>query len=212
MDSHASRRRLGSRAFLITPRFGSAQTRKDPGILMPNTDQSELILAAQLGDSAALNRLLLVSQTDARRYARKHCQSSDIDDAVQEALLILAKTIAGLKTVAAFSGWLFTIVRRECQKLSRAMFRFESLDEERVESYLASKTDLALRCDLSAALESLPAHYRRVILLRDFEEQTIAEMAKSLREEPAAIKSRLHRARALVREYLLSPGSSDPFD
>ena len=48
---------------------------------MPNPETYTLILAAQLGDSAALNRLLLTSQIDARRYARKHCQSSDIDDA-----------------------------------------------------------------------------------------------------------------------------------
>lgn len=166
----------------------------------------ELIQAAQLGDSAALNRLLLTSQTDARRYARKHCQSSDVDDAVQEALLILARKISALKAAAAFSGWLFTIVRRECNKLSRAMLQHESLEDDRVESYLAERTDMALRLDLSLALESLPAHYRQVILLRDFEEQTIAEIASALHQEPAAIKSRLHRARALVREYLLSPG------
>lgn len=176
---------------------------------MPNPEQRNLILAAQLGDSAALNRLLLTSQTDARRYARKHCQSSDIDDAVQEALLILAKKISALKAAAAFSGWLFTIVRRECQRLSRAMLQHESLEDDRVEAYLADKTDMALRLDLSLALESLPTHYRQVILLRDFEEQTIAEMASVLNEEPAAIKSRLHRARALVREYLLSPGGGD---
>ena len=173
---------------------------------MINPDTRNLILAAQLGDSAALNRLLLTSQTDARRYARKHCQSSDIDDAVQEALLILAKRISALRAAAAFSGWLFTIVRRECQRLSRAMLQHESLEGDRVEAYLAEKSDMALRLDLSLALESLPVHYRQVILLRDFEEQTIAEIASALNEEPTAIKSRLHRARALVREYLLSPG------
>ena len=120
--------------------------------------------------------------------------------------MILAQRISALKAAAAFSGWLFTIVRRECQRLSRAMLQHESLDDERVEAYLADKTDIALRVDLSLALESLPAHYRRVILLRDFEERTLAEMAIALNEAPAAIKSRLHRARALVREYLLNPG------
>ena len=176
---------------------------------MPNPETHALIMAAQLGDSAALSRLLLASQTDARRYARKHCQSSDIDDAVQETLLILARKISALKAAAAFSGWLFTIVRRECQRLSRAMLRHESLEDDRVEAYLADKTDMALCLDLSLALESLPGHYRKVILLRDFEERTIAEMANVLNEEPSAIKSRLHRARALVREYLLSPGGGN---
>jgi len=41
------------------------------------------------------------------------------------------------------------------------------------------------------------------VLLRDFEELTIAEIATRLGEPPGAIKSRLHRARELVREYML---------
>jgi RNA polymerase sigma factor (sigma-70 family) len=52
-------------------------------------------------------------------------------------------------------------------------------------------------------LESLPAHYLDVVLLRDFEEMTIAEIAARLGQQPGAVKNRLHRARELVREYLL---------
>lgn len=167
-----------------------------------------LIYAAQHGDAQALNQLIVISQTDARRYARRHCQASDVDDAVQEALLIMSRRIAALKKPAAFAGWLFTVVRRECDRLARAMFHGESLEDERVESYLACKSDAGLRHDLATALESLPAHYLEVILMRDFEEMTISEMASTLSEEAGAIKSRLHRARALVREYLLAPGSA----
>lgn len=43
------------------------------------------------------------------------------------------------------------------------------------------------------------------VLLRDFEELTIAEIAERLDEQPGAIKSRLHRARELVREYMIGP-------
>ena len=43
------------------------------------------------------------------------------------------------------------------------------------------------------------------MLLRDFEELTIAEIAARLGQPAGAVKSRLHRARALVREYLLAP-------
>ena len=177
---------------------------------MPSANKQALIFAAQGGDAAALDRLIVVSQTDARRYARKHCQSADIDDAVQEALLILARHVTALRRPAAFAGWLFTVVRRECDKLSRAMFRGDTLDDERIEAFLACRSDAALRHDLSAALESLPAHYLEVILMRDFEEMTISEMACALSEEAGAIKSRLHRARALVREYLLAPGTAAP--
>ena len=166
-------------------------------------DRSNLVYAAQRGDAVAVERLLKVCQADARRYAYKHCQASDIDDAVQESLLVIVRNIKGLKAAAAFSSWLFTVIKRECRKLERMMFRHDAIDDDLVEQKLAYRTDEALRIDLAHALESLPAHYLEVVLLRDFEELTIAEIAGRLAEPPGAIKSRLHRARELVREYLL---------
>lgn len=166
-------------------------------------DQADLILGAQTGDPAAIGRLLAACQCDARRYARRHCQASDVDDAVQESLLIVSRRIRGLRAAAAFSSWLFIVIKRECRRLERAMFRHDSLDEEMAEAILAHRTDESLRVDLVKALESLPAHYREVVLMRDFEELTIAEIAERLHEPAGAVKSRLHRARELVREYLL---------
>jgi RNA polymerase sigma factor (sigma-70 family) len=170
------------------------------------TGHAGLIAAAQTGDPAALSRLLAVCQSDARRYARRHCQAGDIDDAVQEALIVVVRKVEALRAAAAFSSWLFTIIRRECRRLARIVLRHEPLDDEAVERLLACRSDDALRIDLAHALESLPAHYLAVVLLRDFEELTIAEIAKRLGEPPGAVKSRLHRARELVREYLTSPG------
>jgi len=165
--------------------------------------QEGLILAAQSGDTLALGRLLSACQTDARRYARRHCAASDVDDAVQEALLILSRKIKGLKAAAAFSGWLFTIVRRECQRLSRRMFGQTLSIEDLADDQLALRSDEGLRLDLIAALDSLPAHYLEVILLRDFAELTITEMGQKLGMQVPGVKSRLHRARELVREYLV---------
>ena len=172
-------------------------------------ERDNLILAAQTGDPAAITRLLAVCKADARRYAHKHCQASDVDDAVQESLLVVSRKVKALKVAAAFSSWLFTVIKRECRKLERMMFRHDPLEEDIAEQQLASRTDNELRMDLAAALESLPAHYLEVILLRDFEELTIEEIAVRLDEQTGAIKSRLHRARELVREYLLgSPASA----
>lgn len=167
-------------------------------------DRTGLVYAAQTGDSVAIERLLAVCQADARRYAYKHCHASDVDDAVQESLLIISRKVRGLRAAAAFSSWLFTVIKRECRKLARAMFRHDAFDEEVAERELACRTDGALRVDLANALESLPAHYLEVVLLRDFEERTIAEIAERLDEPAGAIKSRLHRARELVREYMLA--------
>lgn len=167
-----------------------------------SADAARLILDAQTGDPAAISRLLAVCQADARRYARRHCHASDVDDAVQETLLTISRKVKGLKAAAAFSSWLFVVIKRECRRLERMMFKHEPLEDEVLEQQLAARSDDALRVDLANALESLPAHYLEVILLRDFEELTIAEIAERLEEQTGAVKSRLHRARELVREYL----------
>ncbi|ABP64203.1 RNA polymerase, sigma-24 subunit, ECF subfamily (plasmid) [Novosphingobium aromaticivorans DSM 12444] len=166
------------------------------------TSRGELILAAQGGDSVAIGRLLASCQNDIRRYARRHCAASDIDDAVQETLLVITRKVASLRAAAAFTGWLFTVIRRECQRLARAMLSQGAEPLDVAEQRICTLPDETLRLDVAAALESLPAHYLEVILLRDFEELTIAEIAGRLHEPAGAIKSRLHRARALVREYL----------
>jgi RNA polymerase sigma factor (sigma-70 family) len=172
-------------------------------IPLQSSEQLLLIESAQLGDTAALDRLLSVCQPDLRRYARRHCLANDVDDAVQETLLILSLKIRDLKAVKAFAGWLVTIVRHECIRLAHRLAGQRSL-EDLTEDQLATCSDESLKLDLIAALESLPAHYLQVILLRDFAELTISEMAAQLHMKIPAVKSRLHRARELVREYLLS--------
>ena len=129
---------------------------------------------------------------------------SDVDDAVQETLLIITRQLRTLRAVASFSGWLWRIVQRECRRLERRIFGFESFDEEKMESWLNAHSDEALHYDLVRALESLPHHYREIILLRDFDEQTIREIAANIQLTIPATKSRLHRARQLMREYLMS--------
>jgi len=163
-----------------------------------------VLQAAHGGDPAALASLLAVCQPDIRRYARRNCLISDVDDAVQEALLVMSRRLSSLKVLAAFSGWLFKVVQRECRRLGRRAFHYDPYDEERAERWLASQDDASLRTELVQTLESLPRDYLQVILLRDFEELSIAEIAQELGLTTAAAKSRLHRARALAREYLVA--------
>ncbi len=165
--------------------------------------REDLIVRAQGGDALALNALLVECQCDARRYALRHCAASEIDDAVQEALLVIARHVRSLKTAASFAGWLFTIVRRECSRLSRKMFSRANLDDSEIVDRLTERPRDELRMELALALESLPPHYLEMILLRDFEELTIAEICERLGVTVATAKSRLRRARPLVREYLL---------
>lgn len=164
-----------------------------------------LLAAAHGGDAQALEALLRVARPDVRRYAQRHCLISDVDDAVQEALWVMARKLHQLRALAAFSGWLLRTVQRECRRLGRVALRYDPYDEEAVDAWLARHhDDDSLRRELASAIESLPPHYREVLLLRDFEELTIGEIAARVGNTPAAVKSRLHRARTLAREYLLA--------
>lgn len=171
---------------------------------MNKTDQvSGLISAAQTGDPIALEKLLEHWYPDLRRYAQLHCQASYVDDAVQETFIVVSRKIHALKNIASFSAWLFTIVKRHCHAFFRKIHLNVHIEDAEWAEFIDSKPHPQLRLELVAALESLPEHYLQVILLRDFEELTIAEIAERLQENIPSIKSRLHRARALVREYLM---------
>ena len=160
--------------------------------------------AAQSGDPAALEQLLLQLRPDIRRYARYQCQrSSAVEDVVQEALIIVYRKIGTVRSVASLAGWLAKIVARLCM-LPALMFMRGVVELKGAEDapQLAQKPADELRIDLVRAIESLPPVYRQIIVLRDFREMTIDEIAATLSLTRAAAKSRLHRARSMIREYL----------
>ena len=170
--------------------------------MQSSVDKSQLIIAAQAGDTVALGCLLREYQPLIRRYAYRHCAMNDVDDAVQESLIVITKKITSLQAIAAFSSWLFVLIKRQCLRLARVSMRFEHTIDQDMEAMFATQTDQDLQRDLSKALAALPPHYLDVILLRDFEELSISEIAHRLGQSDMAIKSRLHRARTLVRNFL----------
>lgn len=158
--------------------------------------------AARGGNRDALERVLTRSRQDLRRYAEYHCAINDVEDAVQESLLLVSRKIGSLRAIEAYASWLFRIVKRECNRLKRAMQHMvlrPSLDEIDGPHYPPPS---GLIGDIAAALTALPGHYRQIILLRDLEGHTIAEIAQQLDLHPEAAKARLHRARSLARQYL----------
>lgn len=163
-----------------------------------------LVNAASGGDRDAIALLLTAAQPDIRRYARRACRStSDVEDAVQETLIVLFRHLKGLRQAGYLSTWLFTVVTRHCLKLARAMLGLADDPEEAgVAARLAARPMNDLRIDLANAIQSLPDHYRAVVMLRDVQELTIDEIAAALAASRETVKARLHRARGLVREYL----------
>lgn len=167
----------------------------------------ELVEAACGGDAAAVEKLLVICQPDLRRFARRACSTSDdAEDAVQIALWQLYRKIGALRTAAAFASWLFRIIERECYRLFHARDKLQALDESLDGALRQDPLPLALRKDLVAAIATLPEPYRKILILRDVDELTAPEVAEQLGISPEAVKSRLHRARSMVRDHLLAGG------
>lgn len=173
--------------------------------MTPNTEH--LINAACTGDKQALSELLTVCQPDIKRFARRTCSTSeDVEDAVQIALWQLHKKIGTLRTIATFASWLFRIVERECYRLFKARLPTNDDDGSSLENMAAPFTDIALRLDLTHSIMSLPPIYRTVLIMRDIEEFTAPEVADKLEISIEAVKNRLHRARAMVKDDLTARG------
>lgn len=162
---------------------------------------ADLVELARAGDQPALERLLARSLPDLQRYAKRSCQSDDIEEAVQDALWILYRNVSGLKSVAAFAGWLFQVVRRICLGYMRRRQTHLPIDQlPKSAEHDQTAGDPEMRAILSGILADLPQIYREAIVLKDIQGLSAEEMAATLNITLEAAKSRLHRSRAMVRE------------
>lgn len=170
---------------------------------MLNVD-TDLFTAAQAGDRAALERLLTQLRPDIQRYARFQCYaSSSIEDVVQEALIVVYRRVGGIRSAAALGAWLVRVVARLCGLPVLMFMRIvEELKTIEDSARFAHVPVPQLRLDVARALAALPENYRQIILLRDFEDLTIREIAGRLTISGEAAKSLLRRAQAATRKHL----------
>ncbi len=148
-----------------------------------------------------------------RQMLRVCGNQEDAEDVLVEALLRAYKNLDQLRESAAFRGWLAQIGRRVCFRMrSREklmpIIQLSQLEEDgkqlrghnqSAEALFATKEMADL---LHQAVDALPEKYQAVYRMRDLEERSGEEVAEELGLSLAAMKSRLHRARAMVRERL----------
>ena len=168
-----------------------------------DTATNDLIASAQRGNEEALLELLRRCGPQLQRYALRQCASDDVEEAVQDALWLLYRRVGALRAIGAFSSWLFQIIRRECLRRARQRREFIELDDGEVAKLgdRASSNE-ELRIDLMGAISRLPERYREILILRDIGGFSTEEAAASLEIPIGAAKSRLHRARQMVRTQL----------
>ncbi len=171
-----------------------------------------LILAAQGGDLDAVTALVSGSHPNVRRFAYSLCASpEDAEDAAQEALIILYRKIGMLRASGALASWMFRIVRNECLRRARLVPRERApLPDSAVMSAEDEVLEHLEAARVARAIAALPADQRRVLIMRDIQGYSGRMAADALGLSPAAMKSRLHRARAALRHTLYpAPGGND---
>ena len=172
---------------------------------MNATSIEQLVEAARCGDAVAINALLLHYQPDLARFARTVCATpEDAEDAVQQALWIASQKIGTLRLAAAFTSWLFRVIKNECYRLLRRGKREAPLLAAGAAQYVEEQANLqaTLAGDLVKAIASLEPIYRQVVIMRDMQEMTAPQVAATLGITVDAVKSRLHRARTQLRVML----------
>ena len=176
-------------------------------------DDAQLLDRARRGDEAAFAQLFARHQRGIYRYAAHMCGRDTADDVVQETFLVVLRGVHRYDPDRApVAGYLFGIARHLVMKrLARARATLTSpLDDTPLELYdegesvLDELTRREAIDSVRGAVHSLPPAYREVVVLCELEGLDYATAAGVLQCPTGTIRSRLHRARALLTAKLMA--------
>lgn len=173
---------------------------------LASLNEHALLRRMQAGEAAAFELLYERHQGRVYRYALRMSGSPEMaDDVVQEVFLGLIRGARGYDPGAgALASYLYGMARN---LLFRQMSGpvGDELDEEALAGGGDPLEGLAQAEQVERvrlALASLPAHYREAVVLCEMEEMSYAEVAEVLGVAVGTVRSRLHRARAILAEKL----------
>ncbi|PWE17175.1 RNA polymerase sigma factor [Marinicauda salina] len=205
-----------------------------PQAATSTADETDLVRRARNGDEAAVREIIRRNNQRLFRAARGLLDSDhEAEDVVQEAYVKAFTRLDGFDGRAALSTWLTRIAVNAA--LSRLRKRRPTADLEAIDMHAnqnggqilpfpsnppdpeASAARAEARRFIEQALNGLPAAFRLVFILRDVQGLTTEEAAEAMGVKPQTVKTRLFRARRLIREAIdgsLEAGFSGlyPFD
>jgi RNA polymerase sigma-70 factor, ECF subfamily len=202
---------------------------KDPGIShltgaqITKLSERSLISAARTGDPRAFSELVRRYEQTVYRYAFKLCRDREkAEETFQDTFINVFRKLGSFDGRSRFSTWLYAIVtnsclmrhrRRKMRDIEDSLDALESPEMSEDGSFAheiarweETPADLVLNKELRAQIEKaigkLPPEYRIVFTLRDMEGSSTEETARIVGISKEAVKSRLRRARAFLRDQL----------
>ena len=194
---------------------------------------AESVLASRTasGDEEAFEALMRRHNRKLFRVARSILKNdADAEDVVQEAYLQAYRRMGDFRGDAQLGTWLTRIVinqalmRLRATKRDRVVVSFQhgqpdapsDLAADLPDEKMESPPDAALRGEVRLLLERhidhLPMTLRTVLVMRDVEDMSVQETADSLGIPPATVRTRLFRARALMRAMLARDADTATLD
>ena len=172
-----------------------------------------------------MERLLMRAQAVAFRFSLLVCgHAEDAEDVMQDALLKTYRHVGRIRDPEAFRTWLYRTVRNACLMKRRRrvgepqhLVSLEQGDERGdgrgtavdVEDHAPGPDEVAINAwlgdRLRSALKTLPPAYRVIVVLREVEGLSTREVAVVTGISEANVKTRLHRARVMLKERMEGP-------
>ena len=182
-------------------------------------NDAELVRRIAARDQPALETLMRRHNTRLFRVARAILKDdAEAEDALQDAYLDAYRHMDGFRGDARVSTWLTRIVINHAlmrlRKRARIVVPFgeggadqtdhveADVPDERSESPPAATLRAEIRRALERRIDELPTAFRTVFVMREVEDMTVEETAECLSIPAATVRSRLFRARGLLREAL----------
>lgn len=171
----------------------------------PQTDE-DLVRSLRLGDIDAFEELY-------HRYKRhifSFCLKLTGDrflaeDATHDTFVKMFQNIGSLSDASVFHSWLYAIARNQVYDLLKRGRSNGKLDDESIWSE-ETPLDLTESNDTSAivsnCIDALKPEYREVLLLREYEQRSYAEIAAITGDTASSVKSRLFKARRALAKKL----------
>jgi len=165
--------------------------------------------ALQLGEDAALNRLMTRWQVPLRAFLFRFTRhEQDALELAQETFVRLYQHRARYRAGARFSTWMFQIGLNLARDHARRQRRRPTVALDAAPEPITEKnpgrdaTDAEAAAAVRAAIAQLPDDLRDVVLLSEFQDLSHAEIADIVDATPKAVETRLYRAKEKLRTLL----------
>jgi RNA polymerase sigma-70 factor (ECF subfamily) len=174
---------------------------------MASNVDKDLVIRALAGDATAFGQL--VETYEERIHvlvAHSGIGAGDVDDVVQDAFVLAYRRLGTLKKPESFGSWLYkTALRLSSERRAKRSPVALPLEDVPATGAPTPDSDLAsaeTRAAVRAAVASLDEHYRATVMLRYFENMSCDDIAEHLDEPAGTVRTRLHRASAILRDKL----------